>query len=799
MASSGPDPPCRAPRARTTSLAAPPRGSRLSWTLDDRDDDAIRAARERDEAAELRLSTASRSPSSPARRAAPPGRARRSRLTEHVAIEPLGSRFDRGLADPPRCGIVLPTRPAEAHVEPERDRFLLVGTASGLAVVDLDPDPHSARVLPLWTGLAVHHLACHVEPARPKSEGAKGLLIGLVGTAGGGGGDGLELRMWSLAAIVNLVKWRTYNETSHAFDLGPVPVSGAAPHSRNTSFSTLKTFLTSPSSAKGKRKEPSPDSASSPSPPSALSVGAVPSSVQERHSLPLEWLNSFVKLPLPKPHTPILSFTLAPMPRRAESDPAVGEKPEGEAFDSDSDDEDLTNEQLRRRDKDREEQGKLFLVVATKGVVFVFESSVEEKRSWKLTRELTAPSTPRFMQLVRSPGPTANVSPQATAQPPPRHPRSSSSSVAPPVAYPQDLCLLLGLSHRSVLIRLSDFSVTELVAPAIAVPPSTLSRARTRSLSDSIKSTASSQSSSRHHHHHHRASSSLNLNLLDHPIVKKVQHAIEHTKDGKNVPHGYRGEKVALGRKLGGGAAGSRDDVTDAASGSPGGAEDSGRWIGSQEVVFEVGRGRRNVARFALVTKGHRSFLVANPVGRSDAVPDTRHASDRSPTPTALLLPLAPVHTFEWPTDLAIRRVTCGVTSDRRHDRSHVALVAYTSTGISVQEGSVSHSALVAAASSSSSSCTLPRVFTPTNSTAPPRPDLARLSLTVPDLGNERGPVDDEDDLAGSCSFDFGADSMWLADSLPSYGARGGRTRGRSSYMYTQSNADYVIKRVCFD
>jgi hypothetical protein len=58
-------------------------------------------------------------------------------------------------------------------------------------------------------------------------------------------------------------------------------------------------------------------------------------------------------------------------------------------LEDDSDDEDLTNEQLRRRNKEREEDGKLFLLVATKGVVYVFESSLEQKRGWKLTRELT--------------------------------------------------------------------------------------------------------------------------------------------------------------------------------------------------------------------------------------------------------------------------------------------------------------------------------------------------------------------------------------------------------------------------
>ena len=53
------------------------------------------------------------------------------------------------------------------------------------------------------------------------------------------------------------------------------------------------------------------------------------------------------------------------------------------------DTEDLNNEQLRRKRLREEERGKLFLLVATKGVVYLFESGMGEKRSWKLTRELS--------------------------------------------------------------------------------------------------------------------------------------------------------------------------------------------------------------------------------------------------------------------------------------------------------------------------------------------------------------------------------------------------------------------------
>ena len=53
------------------------------------------------------------------------------------------------------------------------------------------------------------------------------------------------------------------------------------------------------------------------------------------------------------------------------------------------DTEDLNNEQLRRKRIREEERGKLFLLVATKSIVYLFESGAGDKRSWKLTRELT--------------------------------------------------------------------------------------------------------------------------------------------------------------------------------------------------------------------------------------------------------------------------------------------------------------------------------------------------------------------------------------------------------------------------
>lgn len=91
--------------------------------------------------------------------------------------------------------------------------------ATGLYLLDNQPISASsplstsatssdARTLPIWSGLGVHHLELHVEPTRGSSTSLHGLAVGLVAGAHGQ----LEIRMWSLASLVNLAKWRAFDE-----------------------------------------------------------------------------------------------------------------------------------------------------------------------------------------------------------------------------------------------------------------------------------------------------------------------------------------------------------------------------------------------------------------------------------------------------------------------------------------------------------------------------------------------------------------------------------------------------------
>lgn len=67
-----------------------------------------------------------------------------------------------------------------------------------------------ARHHALWTGLGVHQIETYAE-TDPWAETPRGLVLALVEATPGGD---LELRMWNIASIVNLVKWRVYSAVS---------------------------------------------------------------------------------------------------------------------------------------------------------------------------------------------------------------------------------------------------------------------------------------------------------------------------------------------------------------------------------------------------------------------------------------------------------------------------------------------------------------------------------------------------------------------------------------------------------
>lgn len=72
-----------------------------------------------------------------------------------------------------------------------------------------------AIVLPVWTGLGVLQLEVYVERELPSSKRAadspRGVVFALVNTPGDPE-SAATMRMWSLTSLVNLAKWRCFNE-----------------------------------------------------------------------------------------------------------------------------------------------------------------------------------------------------------------------------------------------------------------------------------------------------------------------------------------------------------------------------------------------------------------------------------------------------------------------------------------------------------------------------------------------------------------------------------------------------------
>ena len=101
--------------------------------------------------------------------------------------------------------------------------FVLVGTDEGLYLADLQPSLSSstlrttpafgveASILSVWKGAGLLQVEVVVEPEplvlRP-STAPRGLVVGLVKLESGE----TELRMWSLAALANLARWRVHTE-----------------------------------------------------------------------------------------------------------------------------------------------------------------------------------------------------------------------------------------------------------------------------------------------------------------------------------------------------------------------------------------------------------------------------------------------------------------------------------------------------------------------------------------------------------------------------------------------------------
>lgn len=96
-------------------------------------------------------------------------------------------------------------------------------------------------------------------------------------------------------------------------------------------------------------------------------------------SLPLEWATSSLRFPLPKGAGPILFFTLCRTPPSG-----VEEHPRREP-----------GIRERRRERERRERGRVWLMIATPRTVYLYESMEGGQRRWTLKREFYVSCSPR--------------------------------------------------------------------------------------------------------------------------------------------------------------------------------------------------------------------------------------------------------------------------------------------------------------------------------------------------------------------------------------------------------------------
>ncbi|GEM06513.1 hypothetical protein Rt10032_c01g0530 [Rhodotorula toruloides] len=661
------------------------------------------------------------------------------------------------------------------------ERFVLIGTQTGLYLLDNRPTSASiplstssssaeAQILPLWTGLSIRRLEVYAEPAIG-TDSPQGLVLGLVEEDGVPG-----LRMWTLACIVNLVKWRVYDQNSIALPLGSrASKSSADRHSSSLTYAKSFVGSTSPKCRKGKGLasplQPPPhthrDSAKpgylfvdtnvhfdtgADSPTASLrslnrlSLADSPSISQppplseaERLATPLDWARSSVPLPLSTGSGDILFFQLSRSPEPAPS------TDEGDSSDSSDSYEDEPAASRRYRTA-QDERDKLFLFVVTSKSIFLYESRPSGRRSWTLTKEYFAPSAPRFLRLVRTIGQT------------PLAPTASPSLAS--TLYSPDLALLVGLAHHSVLIRLCDSSVTELSLPPSSLPHSGAAGSRSRSSSNTSLASLSPT--------HRRTSSIVPLlqELKDHPVVAKVARFVEGEK---GVPAGMRGTDgpIPKGKRA-------KDDEGGLASIA---SLSAGKWVGCEEI--RVDNGRRPKRRFFLFTKGTTTYLVASPLYLTPPVsPIAAHSAPH----------LTPLHTFHWPTlgtspSSSLTHLSAFIAPlENGSSFSHLILVGFSSTGLSIQEHLVSHAGVEA-------------VFASPSATVP-QDSTKRIVVPLDSASVPTGNEEDDPDLSNSATLDFGRETGWLCATRDDGCAEHSASDARGGYVWTRAQGEYVVKRV---
>ncbi|SCZ91056.1 BZ3500_MvSof-1268-A1-R1_Chr1-3g02519 [Microbotryum saponariae] len=575
-------------------------------------------------------------------------------LTPSSAIQSLGSRFTQQFGEPPTCSVSLRNivvAASGARATDECARLLLVGTTSGLWLVDLASPRNEGQmeVFPLWDGMGI----VQMELFDPNVQQESGVLLALVRRPTGGE---LELRMWSLPNLINLVRWRLTNTASTKLSLVAPTVSSPTQSTYNEKrrsrivFKDLFLNKNAGSDRNGASeagstnvaattRAPDDDFSSTGSRPNAPPPLDTSSFQSQLLALPLEWANASLVLPIPKSGGNISFFKLCQVPVSTASSSSPSRKP----------------------------RICLYLIIATSKTIFILNSappssSSGSSRKWTACREFYAPAAPRFVDLVK----TTSLLPSfragfPTGTSPPRSPRMVED----------DLSLLLGMSSNVVLIRLVDSSVHEITIPIIRT------RMRSRRSSSSVSYDSLGPASSTL-----KMGRSVSLQRKARAGVERAASMLlSYGKTLEAIPAGLSRDEA---RTL---ATGVKVDKVGAARCGEGmgmGGGDAG-WVGYTPVE---GENRGEPAH--LFTEGRVTYLVTARKSSGSALSSPR--SDLAPVPAmvqaggeASCTTMNVLHTFVWPQ--IVRHVTISYVPGPTSRTTHLVLLGFSATGVHAQEG----------------------------------------------------------------------------------------------------------------
>ncbi|KAF9226775.1 hypothetical protein BS17DRAFT_776114 [Gyrodon lividus] len=390
------------------------------------------------------------------------GTASETLVPSHLQVHQFGSRFLPHTMSPIRC--VLPI---------QRDRLLLIGTDSGLSVLDMYPTewasdgnvgiiqkgPGEAQARVVWTGEAVYQMS--ILEYEDIGEGTpQGVVLALVGpdpdapSVATGHQESLRsLRMYNLASLTSLAKWTVAQQGTHSVDLRrasdwniqQTPIKKHRPASSITR-GLKNLIIESPT----RTQQPATSYQSYLAAPTAkrqTTTASADSSWDVVDDLPLRWATDFV--PLASAGSRLASASVIAYALWQEGGPGPGGGRHGR---------------------------RALLAVATKYNIFLYETPKGE-RAFHFVKEFYIPVQPRNLTFVHqsvqdiSRSPSDGGSPRTTGH---GHTRAASSespfslhnnraSLAAPsnLTYSAQMAIFVIFEKKAGVIRIADAAVTE--------------------------------------------------------------------------------------------------------------------------------------------------------------------------------------------------------------------------------------------------------------------------------------------------------------------------------------------------